>query len=252
MTTGFIDVSALESIAFGTPLDALDESQFKALQRGLAICAYPVGLVDGRIGPKSRSAFAELIADLGVGDPMAVTTVEVQYLLERAARLDFILNEPGETTADVKRAIVAACRFIGLSMPEQIAYALATARWETNHTFKPVREAYWLSEEWRRNNLRYHPYYGRGYVQLTWDTNYRQYSGIFGIDLVADPDRALEHPVSLFVLAHGMKIGLFTGRALEHYVRPGHVDFFNARKVINGLDKASQIAELAEEFLDEL
>ena len=34
----------------------------------------------------------------------------------------------------------------------QQAYALATARHETNATFAPVREAYWLSEEWRRVN----------------------------------------------------------------------------------------------------
>ena len=48
------------------------------------------------------------------------------------------------------------------------AYGLATAWWETNKTMQPVREAYWLSEAWRKPNLRYYPHYGRGYVQLTW------------------------------------------------------------------------------------
>jgi hypothetical protein len=42
----------------------------------------------------------------------------------------------------------------------QVAYQLATVHWETNRTFEPVREAYWLSEEWRKRNLRYYPFYG--------------------------------------------------------------------------------------------
>jgi hypothetical protein len=49
-----------------------------------------------------------------------------------------------------------------------MAYVLATTQWETAQTFKPVREAFWKDEEWRRVNLaRYYPYYGRGFVQLT-------------------------------------------------------------------------------------
>src|SRR5262245_39782274 len=54
------------------------------------------------------------------------------------------------------------------------AYALATASHETAHTMQPVREAFWLSEDWRKANLRYHPFYGRGYVQLTWKANYER------------------------------------------------------------------------------
>src|SRR5262245_52855014 len=33
-----------------------------------------------------------------------------------------------------------------------LAYCLATAKWETAGTMQPVREAFWLSEEWRRQN----------------------------------------------------------------------------------------------------
>lgn len=141
---------------------------------------------------------------------------------------------------------------MGLTMREHVAYGLATTQWETAHTFKPVREAFWLSENWRRQNLRYFPYYGRGYVQLTWQRNYEQYSGIFGIDLVANLDRALEHSIALFVLAHGMKLGIFTGRRLEQYIWMGNVDFINARRVINGRDRAEDIALLAERHLERL
>src|SRR5690606_34382592 len=50
-----------------------------------------------------------------------------------------------------------------------LAYILATGWWETGKTMQPVREAYWLDEDWRRRNLRYYPFYGRGDVQLTWE-----------------------------------------------------------------------------------
>ncbi|MEO0080462.1 MAG: glycoside hydrolase family 19 protein, partial [candidate division WOR-3 bacterium] len=89
---------------------------------------------------------------------------------------------------DAVAEIVKECLRQGVSQPEQIAYVVATAEWETGKTFKPVKEAFWLSEEWRKKNLRYYPYYGRGYVQLTWESNYRKYSKILGIDLVGNPD----------------------------------------------------------------
>lgn len=62
-----IDISALDRVELGTPLSALSMPQIEALQRGLAISAYPVGLLDGLIGPRTRNAYAEFIADLGGG-----------------------------------------------------------------------------------------------------------------------------------------------------------------------------------------
>ena len=106
----------------------------------------------------------------------------------------------------------------GLTEKTQHAYIIATAFWETGRTFKPVKEAYWLSETWRRNNLRYCPYYGRGYVQLTWKFNYEKYSKILGLDLVNNPDKVMEPDISMFILCHGFKHGVFTGKKLEDYV----------------------------------
>jgi len=94
-------------------------------------------------------------------------------------------------------AIRWECNNRGLTMPEQQAYVLATVEHETNATFEPVIEAYWVSEQWREENLRYYPYYGRGFVQLTWDYNYDKYSDKLGVDLLADPDLVLEPNVSL-------------------------------------------------------
>jgi len=39
----------------------------------------------------------------------------------------------------------------------QWAYIFATTCHETAYTFEPVRESYWLNEDWRRKNLRYLP-----------------------------------------------------------------------------------------------
>jgi hypothetical protein len=72
------------------------------------------------------------------------------------------------------------------------AASIATTAIETAHTFLPVREAFWLSEAWRAANLRYYEFYGRGLIQLTWRENYERLSPACGVDLVAEPDLALE------------------------------------------------------------
>lgn len=84
---------------------------------------------------------------------------------------------------------------------ECAAGAIGTIAIETAHTFKPVREAFWLSEEWRRLNLWYYPYYGRGYVQTTHEYNYRALGLAVGEDLVSNPDRALEPWIAAVGLA---------------------------------------------------
>lgn len=245
------DVSGLTDIPDGKALNELEREELILLQRGLGTSCYDAGPVDGLIGRRTRTAYADLIDDLGLADVNVVHQSACSHLNSRAAQLREIINRPASTTDETKERIREACVFAGLGMPEQIAYALATVDHETNHTFKPVREAYWVSnaEAWRKANLSYWPFYGRGYVQLTHDYNYKLYSGIIGLDLLADPDAALRHDVSLFVLVQGMKIGGFTRKPLEKYVNPGHVDFFNARRVINGLDKAQQIADLAQTYV---
>jgi predicted chitinase len=92
----------------------------------------------------------------------------------------------------------------------------------------------------------------RGYVQLTWKANYAKYGQILGIDLVNKPELACLPNVALFVLVHGFKTGSFTGKKLSDYVNSQKVDFVNARRVINGLDKAQKIADMASKIRLEL
>lgn len=149
--------------------------------------------------------------------------------------------------------ITQECKKHGLTKL-QACYVLATAQHETNNTFEPVREAYWLGENWRKNNLRYYPYYGRGYVQLTWKFNYAKYNKVLGLtntndDLVKNPDVVMREPVSRFILVHGSKNGVFTGKKLSDFINENKTDFINARRVINGTDKAALIARYAQAWI---
>jgi hypothetical protein len=105
--------------------------------------------------------------------------------------------------------VYTALERFGIADRSVQAGVIGTIAIETASTFKPVREAYWLddqwgyerAEAWRRANLRYWPYYGRGYVQLTWESNYATEGAAIGIDLVSDPDRALEPWIAADALA---------------------------------------------------
>lgn len=143
--------------------------------------------------------------------------------------------------------IISECQRQGL-LRNQTAYVLATACWESARTMEAVREAFWLSEDWRRKNLRYYPWYGRGLVQLTWEANYIKMQDRIGVDLTTNPDVVMRPDLSVKILVLGMREGLFTGRAVGDYVTLQRSDYIGARRVVNGTDKAGPIAELAEEY----
>lgn len=129
------------------------------------------------------------------------------------------------------------------------AYILATVKHETANRWSPIQE-YNLGEGTRYAEGG--PYYGRGYVQLTWDMNYRQMSKALGLsadeNLEAHPSRALEPRIAYLITSYGMRHGSFTGKKLADYLTPARTDYVNARKIINGLDQARRIAGYAELF----
>lgn len=148
-------------------------------------------------------------------------------------------------------SIITECKRQGLTLNTQIAYVLATVHHETNNTFRPVREAYWLNDPdayLKKHHPEYYPYYGRGYVQLTWLNNYQKYAILLEKDLVNNPDLALEHEIALFILCHGLRYGNFTGRALGDYISGKQTDYYNARRCVNGTDRAGEIASLARDY----
>lgn len=143
-----------------------------------------------------------------------------------------------------------------------IPYIFATILKECHVTFEPI-------EEWRKGrgtdygkpvkfidpetNKEYtNCYYGRGYVQLTWDFNYISIGKAIGMGykLAINPDLALERDIAYEIMIHGMVNGIFTRRKISTYINSNICDFINARRVINGLDKAEEIARNAHIFYD--
>lgn len=124
--------------------------------------------------------------------------------------------------------------------PRHLAYFLATVEHETAGTFKPI-------EEYGRGAGK--PYgatgfWGRGYIQLTHETNYRKAGQKLGRAdaFVKSPDLVREPATAYVIAARGMREGWFTGKALGHYLG---TDYINARRVVNGTDQAQKIANRA-------
>lgn len=132
----------------------------------------------------------------------------------------------------------------------QLAYILATTYHETAHTMKPVKEAYWVknAEEWRRKNLRYYPWYGRGFVQITWEENYKNAGEKLDLDLTTDPDVVMDPDIAADIAIRGMLEGWFTGKRLSDYITLQKSNFRDARRIINAMDKADLIAGYAKDY----
>lgn len=152
--------------------------------------------------------------------------------------------------------------------PDQfLAYCLATAFHETGGTMQPVREGFASSDErarsivagmFRRGRIKRnyaaphpvtgHSYYGRGYVQLTWSYNYRKAGAELGMKLFENPDKVMQPEIAARILYSGCIEGWFTSKKLGDYISENRCNYRSARRVVNGLDKASLIAGYANKF----
>lgn len=131
-----------------------------------------------------------------------------------------------------------------------LAYMLATAYHETDKKMWPI-------EEYGKGKGKPYGkpdpetgkvYYGRGLVQLTWKRNYERMSEILKVDLVNNPDLALDLDISVRIMFYGMINGTFTGKKLGDYFNESKEDWVQARRIINALDKANLIADHAKKF----
>lgn len=133
----------------------------------------------------------------------------------------------------------------------QLAYILATAVGESN--MKPIKEKrarqgthLWDVQEkyWGSNFM------GRGYVQLTWKTNYQKFKTLLGVDFVGNPELVMNPVYAAKIIAIGMKKGKFTGVGLDRYITSTKVDFYNARRIINSVDRASTFEGYAKKIIN--
>jgi hypothetical protein len=142
-----------------------------------------------------------------------------------------------------------------------VAYGMATAFHETAQTMQPICEyggksyfsKYDPGTKIGRDLGNTKPgdgykYRGRGFVQLTGRANYAKAGAKVGFDLINEPDLALDFAVARKIMREGMLQGWFTGKSLASYTKDGKLDYVNARRIINGTDRASLIAGYAQKF----
>lgn len=116
------------------------------------------------------------------------------------------------TTTALEAALVAQGHYSDLVM----VAALATVRVECGQKFAPVREignaAYFLTRYWDNEHVRTLlgnteqgdavKFCGRGYIQLTGRWNYGHYGKVLGLDLVNNPDLALDPLNAAHIFVH--------------------------------------------------
>lgn len=168
-----------------------------------------------------------------------------------------------------------------------IAYCFGTTSWETGGTYQPIHERgsrqYFINRYGSQTKVGKSLgndtpeegaiYAGWGDVQLTGKSNYetaevalrREYPKEIAeweartgkhFDLtvgdqpndVNDPSNAGDPLIAYLIMSYGMRKGMFTGVGLPKYINADKCDYLNARKIINGLDHAAEIATVAEWF----
>lgn len=165
-------------------------------------------------------------------------------------------------------AILTAWDKYGDRDNEKLAYCLATPKLETADTMAPIHEygpvSYFnkyepgtpigirLGNTQKGDGYRYR---GRGLCQITGRANYARVGKLIGVDLVNNPDLALDLAIAARILVQGSMLGWFTGKGLAAYIdgvdEPDGEDFkeyVQARRVINGQDKAETIGRYALAF----
>lgn len=132
---------------------------------------------------------------------------------------------------------------------DNLSYILATVWHETAFTMQPIKE---MGGEKYLRSKKYWPFFGRGYVQLTWEENYKKASDYFGVDFVKSPDLVMQTKYAVPILFTGMEEGWFTGKSFDDYLDGVDEDdkedlreFSNARRIINGTDKQVVIGQHA-------
>lgn len=150
----------------------------------------------------------------------------------------------------------------------KLAYIIATDWHEGGYTMQPVKErggnAYFIKLYWTNQrkakelgNLSAKDavdFCGKGKPQITGRANYTRMGKILGYPLDKNPDLMFDMKIATEVMFEGMLTGRsfkgdFTGKHLGNYFNGPLADPINARRIINGTDKAVEIAEHYNRFL---
>lgn len=162
---------------------------------------------------------------------------------------------PNQSKTDGLNALLAAVEGdTQITDVRWLAYMLATVKHECADTWKAIEE-YGKGKGHKYGNpvtvtdpagkTYTNVYYGRGYVQLTWDYNYKSMGTALNNRLLYEPQLALDADIAYKIMSYGMRKGSFTGKKLADYINDAKCDYVNARRIINGTDQADRIAGYA-------
>ncbi len=152
---------------------------------------------------------------------------------------------------DTIDAVLSECEKQGVTDLRQVAYIFATGYWEAFNPkkpetrFTPIKE--FGGDEYLKSKP-YWPYVGMGLSQITWLANYKKEGKRLNIDLVNHPELILEPKTAANSHVYCMVNGIYTGKKLSDYINDKKCDYVNARRIINGTNKAQEIAAIAQKF----
>lgn len=216
---------------------------------------YPEYEVDARAKAQYAAGYADGQASTRPEDPLPEEPKAPSRDMAAffsAVRKTLFHGTLNQAQVDGIELLVKVADRAGLSKPlEQLAYILGTVYHETARTMEPI-------EEIGGSKRHYAPWYGRGFVQLTWEANYQTQQNKLqalvpefpGLEWRVHDDWSLAmHPLtSAVICVFGMRDGDFTGKALGDYINSRGIDYVGARRVVNGTDRAQTIAQYAFQF----
>lgn len=191
-------------------------------------------------------------------------TTERAIAVELGCLLEYGLKDPGAFFSGVRKVTGALSQVqvdaVNLMLQKAsawplgwVAYLLATAWHEARFIPQPeigkgAGKPYGVPLPKYNNQVAY----GRGLVQLTWDYNYEKADKdlILKGALLKNFDLALDLELAAAIIVEGMGEGWFTGKKMKDYIseQGTHNEFVNARRIVNGTDRAEMIADYADEF----
>lgn len=201
---------------------------------------------------------------------MSQPDLKIFYDLMRSGTLLGPILSPAEVEG--LGATLGMCASHNLRVADT-SYILATEYHETGGTMHPVKELGGIGYLTRMYDIRGArqamarangnttpgdgvKFCGRGKAQITWKNNYLKVGKKIGVDLVNNPDLALNMIIASQILVEGSINGWFSGRKLADTLpRVGfatEIQFVGARPIINGHDKAVMIADYALIFQTDL
>jgi predicted chitinase len=177
--------------------------------------------------------------------------------------IDLFKSKGGDTTFEysLRKTLEYAEKDKRITSLSDLAYLLATAEVESNYSLqrweadylcgkqgyayqdKPCQKAldYYKSTNGGKQNYynlgtdkRGLPYFGRGLIQLTGKSNYDTYGKKVGVDLLNNPDKALQKDISYDVAVAYMttKRGGYSNKSTFDLAKEGN--FSSARKSVKG------------------